>query len=114
MVCPVAMGFQLVDHDRAIHAAMAAEVALAVAIKVQPAGKNPSRHWLLPDRRPDCPALPRDVLGKPDINRDDHAHHATSADLSSPTFVWSNQLDGGFTARYVPQKVARTRSCSSA
>ena len=93
---------------------MAPEVALTVAIEVQPAGENPPRHRRLPDRRPDSPALPRDVLGESDINRDDHAHHATSADASSPSYVWSDQLGGGFTARYVPQKVARTRSCSSA
>ncbi|MDB5397994.1 MAG: hypothetical protein JWQ55_12, partial [Rhodopila sp.] len=49
-------------------AAMAAEVPLAVAIEIQPAGENPPRHRLLPDRRPDSPALPRDVLRKSDIN----------------------------------------------
>ena len=54
---------------------MTAEVPLAVAIEVQPAGDNPPRHRRLPDRRPDSPALPRDVLGKSDINRNDRAHH---------------------------------------
>ncbi|MGA8194274.1 MAG: hypothetical protein WB902_12975, partial [Acetobacteraceae bacterium] len=53
---PVAVGIELVDHKRTLLAAMAAEVALAVAIEIQPAGENPSRHRRLPDRRPDSPA----------------------------------------------------------
>ena len=58
-------------------AAMPAEVPLAVAIEIQSAGENPPRNRLLPDRRPDRPALPRDVLGKSNIDRNDHAHHGT-------------------------------------
>jgi hypothetical protein len=75
---PVAVGFELVDHERTLLAAMAAEVALAVTIEVQPAGDNPSGHRCLPDRRPDGPTLPRDILRKSDIDRNDHAHHGTS------------------------------------
>ncbi len=74
IVRPVAVGVELVDHDRTLLAAMAAEVPLAVAIEIEPAGENPPRHRRLPDPRPDGPALPRDVLGKSDINRNDHAH----------------------------------------
>src|SRR5271165_2298825 len=42
--------------------------------------ENPPRHRLLPDPRPDRPALPRNVLRKSDIDRNDHAHHGTSGD----------------------------------
>ncbi len=80
VVRPVAVGIKLVDHDRPLLAAMAAKIPLAIAIEIQPARDNPSRDRLLPDRRPDRPALPRDVLRQSDIYRNNHAHQGTSGD----------------------------------
>ena len=74
---PVTVGSELVDHERTLLAAMGPEVRLAVTIEIQPAGENPPRHRRLPDRRPDSPALPRDVLGKSDVYRNDRAHPDT-------------------------------------
>src|SRR6516162_4321356 len=74
---PVAVGFELVYQERTLLAAMSAEVRLTVAIEIQSTGENPAGYRLLPDGRPDGPALPRDVLRKSDINRNDHAHLGT-------------------------------------
>lgn len=41
---PVAVGFELVYQERTLLAAMGAEVALAIAIEIQPAGEDPPRH----------------------------------------------------------------------
>jgi len=79
---PVPVGIELVYQKRTLLAAMAAEVPLAIAIEVEPAGENPPRHRRLPDRGPNSLALPRDVLRKSDINRNDHAHHGTSGDAA--------------------------------
>jgi hypothetical protein len=74
----VAVGAELVHHDRALLAAMAAKVALTIATEIKPAGENPSRDRPLPYRRPYSSALPRNVLRKSNINRNDHARHGTS------------------------------------
>ena len=79
---PVPVGIKLINQQRSLLAAMAAEVALTVAIEIEPAGENPPSHWRFPNRRPDSPAPPCHVLRKSDINRNDHSHHGTSSDAS--------------------------------
>ena len=79
---PIPVGIELVHHDRTLLAAMALEVPLAVAIEIQLAGDNPPHDRVLPDRRPDSPAPPRDVLRKSDIDRNHDTHRGTSGDVS--------------------------------
>ena len=99
---PVAVGFELVDHDRTLLAAMALEVSLAVAIEIQPAGDNPPHHRRLPDRRPDSPALPRDVLRKSDIDRNDDTHRGTSADVFGPSQQQAKSITPASNVRLLP------------
>ena len=65
---PVAMRLDLVDEDRALLTAVAAEIALAIAIDVEPPDLATALHRLLPDAGVHRPSTPLDVAGKPDAD----------------------------------------------
>jgi hypothetical protein len=66
---PVPIRLDLVDHDRALLAAVTGGVALAVAVEVEPAGHDRSVDRVLPDSGVDGAAVPVDVSGEPDVDR---------------------------------------------
>ena len=63
------IGLDLVNEDGALLAAMAVEVALAVALQIEPADPAAPLHGILPDPGVHRAALPRDVAWKSDIDR---------------------------------------------
>jgi hypothetical protein len=69
LLLPMTIGFDLVDEDRALLAAMAGQVALAVAIEVQPADATAARHRIFPDAGVNGTAVPLDIARKSDIHR---------------------------------------------
>ena len=50
-------------------AAVADQVALPVAVEIEPPRHAPARNGALPDRRVDRFAAPRDIVRKTDVNR---------------------------------------------
>ncbi len=73
---PVAVGFELIDHERALLAAMAGKIGLAIANEIKPPGENAPLYRLLPDRRPDGFSAPFHLTRQPNIHRDDDTHVA--------------------------------------
>ncbi len=74
LLLPVAVGFDLVDEDRAALAAVAGEIALAVPVEIQPARAQTPRRRLLPDAGMYDAASPRDVAWEADIDRQQSGH----------------------------------------
>ncbi len=66
---PVAVGLDLVDEHRAVDAAVSSEVALAVAVDVQPPNNPPTVDGLLPDAGVDGASFPLDVTRQADVHR---------------------------------------------
>jgi hypothetical protein len=66
----------LVDEDGPLLAAVALRVALAVAVDVETAHHPRAGHRLLPGTRVNGLAMPRHVLGHPDIDRQQPCHPA--------------------------------------
>ena len=66
---PVAIGFDLIDEGGSLFAAVAAQIALAVSIQIQPADPAPAVHGIFPDRGAYNAALPLDIARKSDIYR---------------------------------------------
>jgi hypothetical protein len=75
LALPVAIGLDLVDEDRALLAAVAGEVTLAVALHVEPADATGAADGLLEDAREHGPALPRHLLRHADVDRQQGPHH---------------------------------------
>ena len=73
---PVLIGLDLVDEHGPLLATVALRVALAVAVDVKTAHHLRPGHRLLPDPRVNGLALPRHVLGHPDVDRQQHRHPA--------------------------------------
>jgi len=67
LALPIAVGFDLVDEDGAVLAAMPRQIALAVAVDVEPPDHPPALHRFFPDAGVDRLALPHDVARQPDI-----------------------------------------------
>ena len=67
---PVAIRLDLVDEDRPLLAAVATEIALAVAVDVEPHDPATALHGLLPDAGVHGPSTPLDVAGKADVDGD--------------------------------------------
>ena len=64
LLLPVAIGFHLIDEDRAVFAAMPMKVALPIALDVEPTRQARASNRLFPYRRVDGLALPCDVSGQ--------------------------------------------------
>ena len=84
---PVAIGLQLVEEDRTVHAAMPGQVALSVAVDVEATDHPPFRDGVLPDPGADRPSLPLHVSWHTDIDRHEPAgrrsgSHGVTASLS--------------------------------
>ncbi|GAB3165747.1 hypothetical protein GCM10027258_88980 [Amycolatopsis stemonae] len=73
-VPPVLVGPALVDEHRAVLAAVPAQVALAVAVDVEPADQPPAVDGVLEDSGVDGPALPGHVLRQSDVERHQARH----------------------------------------
>lgn len=57
-------------HERgSLLAAVAAQVALTVAVRIHPADPAPAKHGSFPDPGVDDPALPLDVARMSDVHR---------------------------------------------
>ena len=61
VLLPVSVGVELIDHHCAMFSAMSLQVTLAIAIEIETARHQPSRHRLLPDSGANHLALPLDV-----------------------------------------------------
>ena len=68
---PVAVGVELIDVHSSLLATVAGEIALPVAVDVQPPDPTRALNRLLPDSRDDRPALPRDLSRHTDVDRDE-------------------------------------------
>jgi DNA-binding CsgD family transcriptional regulator len=71
---PVLIGLHLVDEHGPLLATVALQVALAVAVDVETAHHPRPGHRLLPDARVHGLAVPRHVLGHPDVDRQQNRH----------------------------------------
>ena len=77
LLLPVAVRLDLIDEDRALLAAVAGQVALPVAIEIQPADATATSHRILPDRGVHRAAPPRDVARESDVYREQSSHVAS-------------------------------------
>src|SRR5208283_4983731 len=66
---PISVGIQLVNHDRAVHAAVASQISLAITIDIKLSDDEAARRWTLPDARVNGFAAPRDIAWQTDVNR---------------------------------------------
>ena len=64
---PIAVGFELINHDGTMFAAVACEIGLAIAVQIEPSSKDPPGDRAFPDRGADDFALPRDLAGRPTL-----------------------------------------------
>ena len=71
---PVAIGLDLIDEDRAMLAAMAGEIALAIPVEVEPPRHPGALNRRFPDAGMDRSALPGDIAREPDIERKQARH----------------------------------------
>jgi hypothetical protein len=69
LLLPIAMRFDLVDEDGSLLTPVAAQVALTVSVKIQPAGPTAATHRIFPDPRVYRAPLPRDVARKSNVHR---------------------------------------------
>jgi hypothetical protein len=76
LLLPIAIGFDLVDEDGALLTAVSGEVALTVAVQIQPAGPATAGDRILPDRSVHRATLPLDVARKSDIHRQETSHNS--------------------------------------
>ena len=69
------VGLDLVDEHGALLAAVPGQVALPVAVDVEPADHLRPVDRALPDAGVDGPAAPGDVLRHPDVDRESRVAH---------------------------------------
>ena len=74
VLAPVLVGLDLVDEHGPLLATVALRVTLTVAVDVKTAHHLRPGNRLLPDARVNGLAMPRDVLGHPHIDRQQHRH----------------------------------------
>src|SRR4051794_34673721 len=82
---PVRIAFQLVDEDGAMLSAVAGEVALPIAVEIEPARHARAHHGAVPYGGVDRATLPRDVVRKTDINRQQPCHDPPPASANTAT-----------------------------
>jgi hypothetical protein len=68
-VLPEPVGLDLIDEHRAVDAAVPLQVALAVAVDVEPANHAAAVDGVLPDARVNDPSFPLDVPRHADVHR---------------------------------------------
>jgi hypothetical protein len=71
---PVAIRFDLVDKDRSLLAAMAAEIGLTVSVEIKPAYPATALDGIFPDRGAHGASFPHDIARMADINRQQSTH----------------------------------------
>ena len=69
------MRIQLIDEDRPLLAAVATQIPLTIAVEIEFAGHYRSGYRFFPDAGMHGAPLPGDVLGQPDIDRDERVGH---------------------------------------
>ena len=70
---PVPVGLDLVEHDRALFAAVSARIALAVAVHVEPAHHHRTVDRVLPDAGVHSAVTPLHIAGHADVDRQQSA-----------------------------------------
>jgi hypothetical protein len=83
LALPVAIGLDLVQKNRAVFAAMPCQIALTVAIDVEPPRHAPAQNRLLPNRGADRPSLPGNVAREPHIQGQQAPHHTIPSSCGS-------------------------------
>jgi len=68
MPLPVPVDIDLVNQDRSMLTAVPSEVALAIAVHVEPPDHAPALHWLFPHASKYSLAPPRNVARETDIH----------------------------------------------
>jgi hypothetical protein len=63
------IGVDLIDEDGPVLAAMPGQVALPVALDIEPPNHPPAVDRIFPHAGVDCPALPGDILRHANIHR---------------------------------------------
>jgi len=71
---PVLVGVRLVHHHGTLLAAVPVQIALPVAVEVQPPGRHRPVDRLLPDAGVDHPVAPGDVPRPADVHRQQRGH----------------------------------------
>ncbi len=84
MLLPVPVGVDLVDQHGPLLATVPGEVALAVAVDVEPADHGRAVDRVLPHPGMDGPALPGDVLGQAHVDRQQRRRHRGRSGAFSP------------------------------
>src|SRR5262245_45440116 len=69
LLLPMAIRLDLVDEDGALLTPVPGQVALTVAVQIQPADPTAATHGILPDRGAHGATLPLDVARKSDVHR---------------------------------------------
>jgi hypothetical protein len=69
-----AIGVELIDQYRAVFSTVPAQVALAVAVHVEPTDHARPQHRLLPDPGVDRATVPRHILRQTDVDRYQGGH----------------------------------------
>ena len=62
------IGIHLVHKNGAVFSAMTVQIALCIAIDVEPPNQEASLHWSLPHGRVDGLPAPRDLAGMPYVD----------------------------------------------
>src|SRR5277367_879701 len=71
---PIPVGFELINHNGTMFTAVAFEIALAIAVQIEPPSKDAPGDRAFPDRGADDFALPRNLAWQADINRQKFWH----------------------------------------
>src|SRR5262245_24493040 len=75
---PMAIRIDLIDEDRPPLATVPGQVALAVALQIEPPDPAATGHRILPNPGAHCATLPRDVARKSDVYRKQSTHSGCS------------------------------------
>ena len=71
---PIPIGFELIDHNGTVFAAMAREIALAIAVQIKPSSKHTPGDRAFPDRGTHDFPLPCNVTWQANIDRQKFRH----------------------------------------
>jgi hypothetical protein len=80
---PISVRIDLINKDRAMLAAVSLQVALTIALDVEPPHHSTALHGRFPNSGMDSFALPRDVAREPNINREQARHLCLVTDRGS-------------------------------
>jgi hypothetical protein len=71
---PIPIGFELIDHNRTVFTAMAFEIALGIAVQIEPSSKDTPGDGAFPDRCAHDFALPCNLVWQADVNGQKFCH----------------------------------------